>query len=159
MLPLYYLGHPVQAQSMAQLAPQQAMSSVYYQPQHSSPGLLGPAPALYLSQSTSLPNTFCIMTLPDPTWNMDTGDLYPVTKPSNIPSAFVSTSSFMWHQRVGHPGDEVLRSLASRHFISCNKEKSTHDCHACQLGKHVKLPFYSSDSIVKQCFDIIHSDL
>ncbi|GJV11616.1 ribonuclease H-like domain-containing protein [Tanacetum coccineum] len=85
-------------------------------------------------------------------------DLYPVTKPSTIPTALVSTSSSTWHQRLSHPGDEVLRSLISRHFISCNKEKSTHVCHACHLGKHVKLPFYSSDSIVKQCFDIVHSD-
>ncbi|GJU32379.1 hypothetical protein Tco_1175968 [Tanacetum coccineum] len=134
--PLYYLGHPVQAQSVAQLAPQQAMSSVYHQPQHSSPGLLGPAPAIYPSQPTSLPNAFSIMTLPDPTWNMDTGDnnctiefnafgffvkdfltrhillqcdsssdLYPVTKLTTIPSAFVSTNSSKWHQRLGHPGD------------------------------------------------------
>ncbi|GJV92138.1 hypothetical protein Tco_1539951 [Tanacetum coccineum] len=51
----------------------------------------------------------------------NSGDLYPVTKQSNIPSAFVSTSSSTWHQRLDHPGDEVLRSLASRHFISCNK--------------------------------------
>ncbi|GKD08721.1 ribonuclease H-like domain-containing protein [Tanacetum coccineum] len=49
------------------------------------------------------------------------GDLYPVTKPSTLPAAFVSTSSTMWHQRLGHPRDEVLRSLSSRHFISCNK--------------------------------------
>ncbi|GJX43593.1 ribonuclease H-like domain-containing protein [Tanacetum coccineum] len=87
------------------------------------------------------------------------GDLYPVTKPSTIPTAFVSTSSSTWHQRLGHRGDEVLRSLVSLQFISCNKEKPTHICHACQLGKHVKLPFYSSDSIVEHCFDIIHSDL
>ncbi|GJR56257.1 hypothetical protein Tco_1406778 [Tanacetum coccineum] len=32
------------------------------------------------------------------------------------------------------PGDEVLRSLSSRQFISCNKAKSTHVCHACQLA-------------------------
>ncbi|GKA72754.1 ribonuclease H-like domain-containing protein [Tanacetum coccineum] len=87
------------------------------------------------------------------------GDLYPVTKSSNLPVAFVSTSSSTWHQRLGHPGDELLRSLTSRCFISCNKEKSSHVCHACQLGKHVKLPFHSSDSIVTKCFDIIHFDL
>nr|GFA07199.1 ribonuclease H-like domain-containing protein [Tanacetum cinerariifolium] len=87
------------------------------------------------------------------------GDLYPVTKPSTIPTALVSTSSSTWHQCLGHPGDEVLWSLASRQFISCNKEKPSHVCHACQLGKHVKLPFHSSKSIVKHCFDIIHSDL
>ncbi|GJY49958.1 ribonuclease H-like domain-containing protein [Tanacetum coccineum] len=64
------------------------------------------------------------------------GDLYPVTKPSTTPVAFMSTSSTTWHQRLGHPGDEVLRSLSSRHFISCNKEKSSHVCHACQLVKN-----------------------
>nr|GFA44546.1 hybrid signal transduction histidine kinase M [Tanacetum cinerariifolium] len=72
------------------------------------------------------------------------GDLYPVTKPSTIPTALLSTSSSTWHQRLGHPGDEVLWSLASRQFISCNKEKSSHVCHACQLGKHVKLPFHNT---------------
>ncbi|GKB16156.1 hypothetical protein Tco_0850079 [Tanacetum coccineum] len=35
------------------------------------------------------------------------GDLYPVTKPSTIPAAFVSTSSSTWHQRLGHPGNEL----------------------------------------------------
>ncbi|GJR39898.1 ribonuclease H-like domain-containing protein [Tanacetum coccineum] len=87
------------------------------------------------------------------------GDLYPVSKPSTSPTAFLSTSASTWHQLLGHLGDEVLRSLTSRQFISCNKAKSTHICHACQLGKHVKLPFHSSDSIVEHCFDIIHSDL
>ncbi|GJV55969.1 ribonuclease H-like domain-containing protein [Tanacetum coccineum] len=89
----------------------------------------------------------------------DPGNLYPVTKPSTSPTAFLSTSASTWHQRLGHLGDEVLRSLVSRQFISSNKEKSSHICHACQLGKHVKFPFYSSDSIVEHCFDIIHSDL
>ncbi|GJY49630.1 ribonuclease H-like domain-containing protein [Tanacetum coccineum] len=87
------------------------------------------------------------------------GDLYPVTKPSTLPAAFLSTSSTTWHQCLGHPEDEVLHSLSSRQLISCNKAKSTHVCHACQLGKHVKLPFHSSNSLVKQSFDIIHSDL
>nr|GEV38575.1 hybrid signal transduction histidine kinase M [Tanacetum cinerariifolium] len=76
----------------------------------------------------------------------------------NFLAAFASTSSTTWHQCLGHPRDEVLRSLSSRHFTSCKKEKSTHICHACQLGKHVKLLFYSSHSIVHHCFDIIHSD-
>ncbi|GJZ86934.1 ribonuclease H-like domain-containing protein [Tanacetum coccineum] len=86
-------------------------------------------------------------------------DLYSVTKLSTLPAAFVSTSSTTWHQRLGHPGDEVLCSLSSHQFISCNKVKSTHVCHACQVGKHVKLPFHSSNSLVKQSFNIIHSEL
>nr|GEY79367.1 ribonuclease H-like domain-containing protein [Tanacetum cinerariifolium] len=87
------------------------------------------------------------------------GDLYPVTNPSSLPSALMSLSPSTWHQRLGHPGDDVLRSLVTRNFISCNKEKSFHVCHACQLRKHVKLPFSSSTSIVSSCFDIIHSDI
>nr|GEW07037.1 ribonuclease H-like domain-containing protein [Tanacetum cinerariifolium] len=66
----------------------------------------------------------------------DLGDLYPVTKPSTLLVAFVSTSSTTWHQRLGHPEDEVLRSLSSHQSISCNKAKSTHVCHACQLVKN-----------------------
>ncbi|GKC94009.1 ribonuclease H-like domain-containing protein [Tanacetum coccineum] len=86
------------------------------------------------------------------------GDLYPVTAPSPIPHVFL-VSQHTWHQRLGHPGSEMLRRLVSNNFISCNKEKSPILCHACQLGKHVRLPFVSSTTVVNSCFDIIHSDV
>ena len=86
-----------------------------------------------------------------------TGDLYPVTSPS-IPQVFL-VSQHTWHQRLGHPGSDVLRNLVSNNFISCNKTKSPVLCHACQLGKHVRLPFSLSKTIVKSPFDIIHSYL
>ncbi|GJX44597.1 ribonuclease H-like domain-containing protein [Tanacetum coccineum] len=72
-----------------------------------------------------------------------TGDLYPVTAPSPIPHAFL-VSQHTWHQRLGHPGGEVLRRLVSSNFISCNKEKPPILYHACQLGKHVRISFVSS---------------
>ncbi|GKA19386.1 ribonuclease H-like domain-containing protein [Tanacetum coccineum] len=87
-----------------------------------------------------------------------TGDLYPVTASSPIPHVFF-VSQHTWHQRLGHPGGEVLRRLVSSNFISCNKEKSLVLCHACQLGKHVRLPFGSSCIVISSCFDIIHSDV
>ncbi|GJW68234.1 ribonuclease H-like domain-containing protein [Tanacetum coccineum] len=87
------------------------------------------------------------------------GDLYPVTSPSPTPHALLSVSSSTWHQGLGHLGEEVLRSLVSRQFISCNKDKSQHVCHACHLGKHVQLPFSSSNSIVSCSFEIVHSDI
>nr|GEV71838.1 ribonuclease H-like domain-containing protein [Tanacetum cinerariifolium] len=62
------------------------------------------------------------------------GDLYPVTKSSYTPSALLSISPTMWHQRLGHPGDEVLQSLVSHTYILCNKAKSSRICHACHLG-------------------------
>lgn len=87
-----------------------------------------------------------------------TGDLYPVTKPSPIRQAYL-TSQYTWHQRLGHPGSEVLRRLVSSDSISCTKDKLPVLCHACQLGKHVKLPFVSSSTSVTSSFDIVHSDL
>ncbi|GJT96280.1 ribonuclease H-like domain-containing protein [Tanacetum coccineum] len=87
-----------------------------------------------------------------------TGDLYPVTTPSLIPQALL-VSQHTWHQRLGHPGSEVLRRLVSNNFISCNKEKPPVLCHACQLGKHVRLPLVSSNTVVTSCFDIVHSDV
>ncbi|GJR57325.1 ribonuclease H-like domain-containing protein [Tanacetum coccineum] len=87
-----------------------------------------------------------------------TGDLYPVTAPSHIPHAFL-VSQHTWHQHLGHPGGEVLRRLVYSNFISCNKEKPPVLCHACQLGKHVRLLFVSSGTVISSCFDIIHSDV
>ncbi|GJX70115.1 ribonuclease H-like domain-containing protein [Tanacetum coccineum] len=87
------------------------------------------------------------------------GDLYPVTKPSPVPQALLSVNPTTWHQRLRHPGEDVLRSLVSRQFISCTKEKSSNICHACQLGKHVRLSFSSSNSVVTRSFEIIHSDI
>ncbi|GJX12544.1 hypothetical protein Tco_0204302 [Tanacetum coccineum] len=40
-----------------------------------------------------------------------TGDLYPVTSPSLVPQAFL-VSPHTWHQRLGHPGSDVLRPLS-----------------------------------------------
>ncbi|GJU43198.1 ribonuclease H-like domain-containing protein [Tanacetum coccineum] len=87
-----------------------------------------------------------------------TGDLYPVTHPSPIPHAFL-VSQHTWHKRLGHPGGDVLRRLVSNNVISCNNEKPPVLCHACQLGKHVRLPFVSSNTVVTSCFDIVHSDV
>ncbi|GKA45021.1 ribonuclease H-like domain-containing protein, partial [Tanacetum coccineum] len=87
-----------------------------------------------------------------------TRDLYPVTALSPIPHVFL-VSQHMWHQRLGHPGREVLHHLVFNNFISCNKEKPHVLCHACQLGKHVRLLFVSSNTVVASCFEIIHSDV
>ncbi|GKC11575.1 ribonuclease H-like domain-containing protein [Tanacetum coccineum] len=90
-----------------------------------------------------------------------TGDLYPATQqPSSTTTfALLSLSPTTWHRRLGHPSEDVLRRLESSRFISYNKTKLPALCHACQLGKHTRLPFYSSESNVGSVFDIIHSDL
>ncbi|GKE17312.1 ribonuclease H-like domain-containing protein, partial [Tanacetum coccineum] len=88
-------------------------------------------------------------------------DLYHVTQQplSTTPFALLSLSPTTWHRHLGHPSKEVLHRLESSHFTSCNKTKLSALCHACQLGKHTRLPFSSSESNVSSVFDIIHSDL
>ena len=41
----------------------------------------------------------------------------------------------------------------------CNKDSSNSLCHACQLGRHTRLPFHASSSRASSNFDLIHCDL
>ncbi|GKB37502.1 ribonuclease H-like domain-containing protein [Tanacetum coccineum] len=90
-----------------------------------------------------------------------TGDLYPVTQQpsSTITFALLSLSPTTWHRRLGYLIEDVLCHLEPSCFISYNKTKLPALCHACQLGKYTRLPFYSFESNVGSVFDIIHSDL
>ncbi|GJZ04655.1 ribonuclease H-like domain-containing protein [Tanacetum coccineum] len=65
-----------------------------------------------------------------------TRDLYPVTKPSIIPHAFL-TSQYTWHQCLGHPGSEVLRRILSSNSISCAKEKPPVLCNVWQTREYL----------------------
>jgi hypothetical protein len=84
--------------------------------------------------------------------------IYGTLSQNLLPQVFLSSSSSVWHQRLGHPGDQVLKSLISNKFISCNKKDTTDICHSCHLGKHIRLPFVSSDSVICNVFYIVHSD-
>jgi hypothetical protein len=75
-----------------------------------------------------------------------------------VPHALTVVAPTTWHRRLGHPGPDALSSLSRSSFIQCTSKK--HDfCHACQLGKHTKLPFCSSSHRAEHPFDLIHLDL
>jgi hypothetical protein len=75
-------------------------------------------------------------------------------------SSLPTRSPTTWHRRLGHPGAATLHHLAQTSSISCNsKADGNHLCHACQLGRHVRLPFSSSPSRASLNFDLIHCDL
>ncbi|KAJ9565369.1 hypothetical protein OSB04_001335 [Centaurea solstitialis] len=91
----------------------------------------------------------------------DHHDLYPVLPPapqSTLASANVAVSFDVWHRRLGHPGAAIFQFLLSRKFIACSSQTSTL-CHACQLGKHCRLPFSLSTTKTSRVFELIHSDL
>jgi transposase InsO family protein len=64
-----------------------------------------------------------------------------------------------WHRRLGHPGKATLQSLARSSSIVCSQPDDDTLCHACQLGRHVRLPFSHSVSRASNNFDLIHCDL
>ncbi|KAG7600292.1 GAG-pre-integrase domain [Arabidopsis suecica] len=91
------------------------------------------------------------------------GPLYTFTPSSSNHSSLAlaasHSNSSLWHRRLGHPNDQVLHRILSSLSISCNKTDLTTLCQACQLGKHTRLPFFTSTSIVSHPFEIIHSDI
>lgn len=93
------------------------------------------------------------------------GELYSVpcqtNKPttSASPTALVVADSSIWHKRLGHVNDASLNYLISAKSISCNKRHLPTCCEACQMGKHLKLPFYDSNKTVSSLFEIVHSDI
>ncbi|KAJ9560701.1 hypothetical protein OSB04_005861 [Centaurea solstitialis] len=94
-------------------------------------------------------------------YDSDHHDLYPVLPPtprSAPASANVAVSFDVWHRRLGHPGAAIFQFLVSRKFITCSSRTSTL-CHACQLGKHCRLPFSLSTSKTSRVFELIHNDL
>jgi hypothetical protein len=77
---------------------------------------------------------------------------------ATVPHALTIVAPTMWHHRLGHPSPADLSSLSRSSFIQCTSIK--HDfCHACQLDKHTRLPFYSSSHRAEHPFDLIHLDV
>jgi hypothetical protein len=52
-----------------------------------------------------------------------------------------------------------MTKLSSTLVSSCNRGHFEGLCHACQLGRHTRLPFHTSFSRAEQAFDLVHCDL
>lgn len=91
------------------------------------------------------------------------GDLYPIISTNSYqasyPSTFATITTILWHNKLGHPGPSVSRSLRKNKFICYENVSSSIICESCVFRKHVKLSFYASSSNTFMPFEIIHSDL
>lgn len=93
------------------------------------------------------------------------GDLYSVPGSRLQPSSFSTSTAFvalspnLWHKRLAHTNKASLSSIISSNSIVCNKESLGSTCTACQLGKQIKLPFFTSTSQTTRPFQLIHSDI
>jgi hypothetical protein len=48
-----------------------------------------------------------------------------------LASAFTTTTSTMWHSRLGHPGRTALTQLSHSSAVPCPRAPDEHLCHAC----------------------------
>jgi len=61
---------------------------------------------------------------------------------------------------LGHLCGSRLSTLVRRGLLgSVSGDVSLEQCQVCRLGKRLQLPYYSSDSVSKHPFDLIHSDV
>jgi hypothetical protein len=91
-----------------------------------------------------------------------TGDLYPLRTSSKTRTTYrsflTSHNTELWHARLGHPGNNQLKHIISSFDFQCFKSDN-HSCNACQLGKHVRLPFSNSSSLSLFPFQLLHCDV
>src|SRR3954463_13932000 len=87
-------------------------------------------------------------------------ELYPVHSPSTSSTTLVALFAGvdLCHARLGHPNPVTLRHILRSFSFSCNKIED-HTCHACRVGKHVRLLFNDSTTIDSFTFQLIHSDV
>jgi hypothetical protein len=86
------------------------------------------------------------------------GDLYPLRSPQHFALTASPVTTDLWHARLGHPGNNTLSQILHSFDFSCNKS-AAHVCHSCQLGKHVRHPFHSSQTVTYFPFQLVHSDV
>jgi hypothetical protein len=86
------------------------------------------------------------------------GDLYTIPH-RLLPHCHVAVvAPELWHARLGHPAPAAVQTLNKLSAIQCNKA-ARRICHACQLGKHARLPFTSSVSNTSTPFELVHCDV
>ena len=88
------------------------------------------------------------------------GDLYtlPTAAPAIAAHSFLAQSSTLWHRRLGHPSSAAIQTLHKLAILPCTKIDHSL-CHACQLGKHTRLPFSRSQSSTSSPFELVHCDV
>jgi hypothetical protein len=88
------------------------------------------------------------------------GDLYTISPdfPSTAASCSLTVSTTLWHHRLGHASAFAVSSLQNMPVITCTHAVRSL-CHACQLGKHMHLPFAPSVSTTTEPFALVHYDV
>lgn len=78
-------------------------------------------------------------------------------------SAFARTplSWNLWHARMGHPGGDAIKRIASASTgIKVDSSDPLHRCESCIIAKHPRKPYPPSETPrASHMLELIHSDL
>jgi len=78
-----------------------------------------------------------------------------------VPNEVSQQQSLLWHQRLGHVGQDKMKFLIKNKLVSGLDLKSVSDffCEGCSLGKFVKKPFGTPTSRENRTGFSIHADV
>lgn len=69
----------------------------------------------------------------------------------------VLSEQSLWHSRLGHVSDEILKLFANKNSLHLTSHSSK-DCMVCPLSKFRRLSFISNNHYSESPFDLIHVD-
>ncbi|GJV31700.1 putative RNA-directed DNA polymerase [Tanacetum coccineum] len=73
------------------------------------------------------------------------------------PASICYVSKNLWHQRLGHPADQVLDALKTNLLFDNNP--TTSPCEVCHKAKQTREPFPLSDHKLRNVGELVHLDL
>lgn len=86
------------------------------------------------------------------------GGLYYMSLQIRQPTSFqVSSSSDLWHMRLGHPSPSRFKLLSS--LLHINNVDLHNNCSICPLVKQTRLPFSQSSISSHFTFNFLHCDV
>ena len=95
-----------------------------------------------------------------------TDGLYPIPvqiklDPTFSKRAFLGQkiNSHLWHQRFGHPANDVTSIMLSQANISCSVDSSSMICESCLKGKMTRLPFFPSVNRASEAFHKVYTNV
>ena len=93
------------------------------------------------------------------------GGLYPIpfsrasSSSSRHALSGAKTTSSHWHQRLGHPTNNVVQTIVKNHDLSCAPLNTSSICDACQRAKSHQLSYNLSHRITTAPLELVHSDV
>ncbi|XP_057543915.1 uncharacterized protein LOC130823315 [Amaranthus tricolor] len=82
--------------------------------------------------------------------------LYYFSKPKVVSTIEASTDVELWHRRMGHPSEKVVKSLS---HVSRSRSSLNKNCEVCFCSKHHRDKFSLSANSCSPIFEKIHCDL